>query len=89
VINTWSQQHPTAAPLVVMCDLKDDLTDNPSFAAGNLTALNQELLSVFGPRLLADKAYPASPLVAPRAKGESTVELSRGPHAVTLEDWAR
>ncbi|MEV4249738.1 hypothetical protein AB0J63_40785 [Streptosporangium canum] len=61
VINTWSEQHPTAAPLVVMFDLKDDLTDNPSFAAGNLAALNQELVSVFGPRLLAAEDYPASP----------------------------
>ncbi|GHG30694.1 MULTISPECIES: hypothetical protein [Amycolatopsis] len=60
VVNTWSAQHPAAAPIVVMLDLKDDLTDNTSFAAGNLTALNQELESVFGPRLLRAQDYPAA-----------------------------
>ncbi|MEV0387169.1 hypothetical protein [Nonomuraea sp. NPDC050643] len=61
VINTWSLQHPSAAPIVVALDVKDDLTDNPSYAAGNLAALNQELTSVFGPRLLWARDYPASP----------------------------
>ena len=61
VINTWSAQHPTAAPIVVALDVKDDLTDNTSYAAGNLTALNQELTSVFGSRLFRAKDYPASP----------------------------
>jgi hypothetical protein len=60
VVNTWSAQHPAAAPIVVMLDLKDDLTDNPTYAAGNLTALNQELESVFGGRLLRAQDYPAA-----------------------------
>ncbi|MBT2231532.1 phosphatidylinositol-specific phospholipase C domain-containing protein [Nonomuraea sp. NEAU-A123] len=60
VINTWSAQHPTAAPIVVALDVKDDLTDNASFAAGEPAALNQELTSVFGSRLLQAKDYPAS-----------------------------
>lgn len=59
VINTWSAQHPTAAPIVVALDIKDDLTDNTSYAAGNLAALNQELTSVFGARLLRAEDYPA------------------------------
>ncbi|MET7995203.1 hypothetical protein ABZU76_30330 [Amycolatopsis sp. NPDC005232] len=59
VVNTWSAAHPTAAPIVVMLDLKDDLTDNTSFAAGNLAAVNQELQTAFGPRLLLAKDYPA------------------------------
>ncbi|MFI7152150.1 hypothetical protein ACIBO2_45150 [Nonomuraea sp. NPDC050022] len=61
VINTWSAQHPTAAPIVVALDIKDDLTDNTSYAAGNLAALNQELTSVFASRLFWAKDYPASP----------------------------
>lgn len=61
VINAWSAQHPTAAPIVVALDIKDDLTDNTSYAAGNLAALNQELVSVFGSRLLWAKDYPTSP----------------------------
>ncbi|MEV5719200.1 hypothetical protein AB0L41_35390 [Amycolatopsis mediterranei] len=60
VVNTWSAQHPAAAPIVVMLDLKDDLTDNTSFAAGNLTALDQELESVFGARLLRAQDYLAA-----------------------------
>ncbi|MFI5911899.1 hypothetical protein [Dactylosporangium sp. NPDC051541] len=60
VINTWSAAHPAHAPLVVMLDLKDNLTDNPSFAEGNLTALNQELSDAFGPRLLPAKEVPGA-----------------------------
>ncbi|MFB9446709.1 hypothetical protein Dvina_23585 [Dactylosporangium vinaceum] len=51
-VSSWSAAHPAHAPIVVMLDLKDDLTDNPSFAEGNLTALNQELVDAFGSRLL-------------------------------------
>ncbi|MEQ0564072.1 hypothetical protein ABJI51_33745 [Amycolatopsis sp. NEAU-NG30] len=69
VVNTWSAQHPAAAPVVVMLDLKDDLTDNPSAAAGNLAALNHELESVFGSRLLRAQDYPA---------GQPTVDALRG-----------
>ncbi|WP_370936590.1 hypothetical protein [Amycolatopsis sp. cg13] len=57
VVNTWSAAHPDAAPIVVMLDLKDDLTDNDSFAAGNLAAVNAELSAAFGPRLLSPAAY--------------------------------
>jgi hypothetical protein len=39
-------------------DLKDDLTDNPSLLAGNLTALNRELREVFGARLLPARDVP-------------------------------
>ncbi|MFI6790649.1 hypothetical protein ACIBG4_25300 [Nonomuraea sp. NPDC050383] len=76
VINTWSAQHPAAAPLVVMLDLKDDLTDNPSFAAGNLAALNHELVSVFGPRLLTAADYPASPPSVDTLRGRVLTLLS-------------
>ncbi|SFW80869.1 hypothetical protein [Amycolatopsis australiensis] len=68
-IGTWSAAHPAAAPIVVMLDLKDDLTDNPDFAAGNLAAVNQELESVFGSRLLRAQDYPA---------GQPTVDALRG-----------
>ena len=61
VVNAWSARHPSAAPIVVMLDLKDDLTDNPSYADGNLAALNQELESAFGGRLLRARDYPANP----------------------------
>jgi hypothetical protein len=43
-----------------MLDIKDDLTDNTSYAAGNLTALNKELSDVFGSRLLLAKDVPAA-----------------------------
>lgn len=51
VVNQWSDAHPSAAPIVVMLDLKDDLTDNQSYAAGNLAALNDEITGVFGANL--------------------------------------
>jgi hypothetical protein len=52
-VSAWSAAHPTAAPILVMVDIKDDLTDNTSFAAGNLAALNKEFSDVFGSRLVA------------------------------------
>ena len=59
MIDTWSAQHPAAAPLVVTLDLKDDLTDNPSFAAGTCRAQPGAHLSL---RVAAVRAedYPAS-----------------------------
>jgi hypothetical protein len=59
-VSAWSAAHPTAAPLLVMLDLKDDLTDNTSFAAGNLAALNQELTGAFGSRLLLARDVPSA-----------------------------
>jgi hypothetical protein len=75
VIASWSFGHPSAAPLVVMLDLKDDLTDNPSFAAGNLTALNEEVRNAFGGTLLRPADYPA---------GQPTVDALRGRVMVLL-----
>lgn len=63
MIAGWSNAHPTHAPLVVMLDLKDNLTDNYGFAAGNLTAVNQELQSAFGSSLLHPADYVGSPTV--------------------------
>ncbi|WP_243770340.1 phosphatidylinositol-specific phospholipase C domain-containing protein [Amycolatopsis acidicola] len=57
-VNTWSDAHPSAAPIVVMLDLKDDLTDNTSYAAGNLAALDTELTGAFGANLVQAKDYP-------------------------------
>ncbi|HUR01856.1 MAG TPA: hypothetical protein VM347_04900 [Nonomuraea sp.] len=76
VINTWSAQHPTAAPIVVALDVKDDLTDNPSYAAGEPAALNQELTSVFGSRLLQAKDYPASPPTVDTLRGRVLAVIS-------------
>lgn len=68
VVASWSAAHPTHAPLVVMLDLKDDLTDNGSYAAGDLAALNDELRTAFGTRLLRAADYPA----------DATVDALRG-----------
>ena len=57
-IATWSGSHPTHAPLLVMLDLKDDLTDNPSFAAGNLAALNAELRAALGSQMVLARDLP-------------------------------
>ncbi|MFL6120104.1 hypothetical protein [Actinophytocola sp.] len=57
VVASWSAAHPTHAPLVVMLDLKDDLTDNGSYAAGDPAALNDELRAAFGTRLLPAAEY--------------------------------
>lgn len=56
VIADWSASHPTAAPLTLGLDLKDDLTDNRSFAEGNLAHLNYAVRSAFGDRLFTPSA---------------------------------
>ncbi|MEW9549782.1 hypothetical protein [Nonomuraea sp. NPDC050783] len=60
-IDAWSARHPAAAPITVALDIKDDLTDNTSYAAGNLAALNDELAAAFGARLLPADEYAAAP----------------------------
>lgn len=69
VINAWSAEHPAAAPIVVALDVKDNLTDNTSYAAGNLAALNEELVSVFGSRLYRAEDYPAVPPTVDALRG--------------------
>ncbi|WP_027346257.1 PI-PLC domain-containing protein [Hamadaea tsunoensis] len=59
-VAAWSAGHPDHAPLLVMLDLKDDLTDNTSYAAGNLAAVNQELSDAFGAQLLLAKDVPGT-----------------------------
>ncbi|MFD2348738.1 hypothetical protein ACFSTC_03995 [Nonomuraea ferruginea] len=76
VIDTWSTNHPTAAPITVALDIKDDLTDNTSYAAGNLAALNQELVSVFGAKLLRASDYPATPPTVGALRGRVLALLS-------------
>ncbi|MEV4074425.1 hypothetical protein [Nonomuraea fuscirosea] len=76
VIDTWSARHPAAAPVVVALDVKDDLTDNTSYAAGNLAALNQELTSVFGTRLFEARDYPASPSSVDALRGRVLTVIS-------------
>ncbi|HEY1275754.1 MAG TPA: hypothetical protein VGF25_12615 [Thermoleophilaceae bacterium] len=55
-IAAWSDENPGHAPITVALDLKDRLTDNRSFAQGNLARLNQELLDAF------ERLYPAEEL---------------------------
>src|SRR4051812_7686345 len=43
VIADWSAQQRTHVPIVVALDLKDPLTDNPSYRDGNPAALNDAL----------------------------------------------
>jgi hypothetical protein len=56
-IASWSAANPEHAPLVVMLDVKDDLTDNASYAEGNMAALNDELAAAFGTQLLRAEDY--------------------------------
>ncbi len=51
-VSTWSAAHPSASPVTVLLDLKDDPTARTSYATGNLAALNQEISDVFGTRLV-------------------------------------
>ncbi len=69
-IANWSGAHPEHAPITVALDLKDDLTDNPTYAAGNLAALNARLEGAFGDRLLRAEEVPGAwpPLQALRGR---------------------
>ncbi len=53
----WSDRSPGHAPITIGLDAKDDLTDNPSNADGNLGALNALLESVFGAKLYRARDY--------------------------------
>jgi hypothetical protein len=87
VVANWSAGHRSHAPLVVMLDLKDDLTDNPSFAAGNMIALNKELADVFGSNLLLAKDYPGDLPSVDALRGRVLVLLSG--HAGSRAEYRR
>jgi hypothetical protein len=59
-VASWSGGHPSAAPITLMLDLKDDVSSRSSAATGNLGALNEEIQDVLGARLVR----PAGPLPA-------------------------
>ena len=50
-IAEWSASHADHAPLNVLLNIKDDMTDNRSTAEGSLAALNQLVLDAFGDSL--------------------------------------
>ena len=58
-IDAWSDAHPGHAPIAVVLDAKDDLTDNED--GGDLEDLNQTLEGTFGPKLFTrdDSRCPA------------------------------
>lgn len=84
VIDTWAAEHPAAAPITVALDVKDDLTDNTSYAAGNLAALNDTLTGVFGDKLLRASDYPATPPTVGELRGRVLAVLSGDARTRTL-----
>lgn len=50
-IQGWSSANPDHVPITIGLDMKDSLTDNMSFSAGNLGAFNGLLTEVFGEQL--------------------------------------
>jgi hypothetical protein len=76
LVRTWSQANPEHAPIFLVLDLKDKLTDNPSMAKGNLGALNQSIESVFGSQLWGpDQAGEGWPQVFD-LRGRVVVQIS-------------
>src|SRR5262249_47518601 len=51
LIRGWSLAHPQHAPITLGLDTKDDLTDNHNASRGNMAALNERLVAVFGEQL--------------------------------------
>ena len=51
VVAEWSASNPAHAPIHMLLNIKDDMTDNRSTAEGSLAALNSLVLEVFGDRL--------------------------------------
>jgi hypothetical protein len=54
VISAWSTANPLHAPITIILDAKDDLTDNP---VADLEVLNRQLESVFGSRLFTREEF--------------------------------
>lgn len=59
-IVSWSGNHGGHVPIAVLLDVKDPLTDNRSFAAGNLGRLNAEIVEHV-PRLFTAEELAAAP----------------------------
>ncbi len=59
LIDTWSDANPEHAPITLLLDLRDNLTDNGDFAHGDLTFLNYQLYKAFGEKLYVPFVPPA------------------------------
>jgi hypothetical protein len=72
----WSDANPRHAPVAVALDIKDDLTDNRSFAEGNLARLNADLGDCL-PRLFTSESLGSElwPTVD-ALRGQAVVVLS-------------
>ena len=55
LVSEWSLEFPDHAPIMLVLDLKDDLTDNTGPHEGNMGALNEKLLEAFGDRLYSSR----------------------------------
>ena len=51
LVSEWSSESPEHAPILLVLDLKDNLTDNSGPHEGNMGALNQQIFNAFGDRL--------------------------------------
>lgn len=84
VIAEFSRAHPDHAPIVVTLDAKDDLTDNPSWAEGEIGQLARVVADRFGDALLrADDVAGGWP-AAGALRGRIAVALS-GDHRSRLQ----
>ncbi len=54
VVSAWSATHPGHAPVTIVLDSKDDLTDNPN---GDLADLNSRLEELFGASLFTREEF--------------------------------
>ena len=75
-IADWSAAHPGHLPITVLLDSKGNLTDNPSFAHGNLAFLNALVSSVFGTKLLLAADVPGKLPIVAEMLGRIVVVLS-------------
>ena len=73
-IASWSLHHPNHAPITLVLDLKDNLTDNASFEEGNLSALNHAVQAAFGGSLYAANGAPLPDIS--QLKGKTICVLS-------------
>lgn len=76
MIGSWSEAHPTHAPITVLLDLKDNLDDNQSYATGDITNLHDVITGALGSQLYrADAVGDALPTIA-EVRGKILVVMS-------------
>lgn len=89
VVASWSRGHAGHSPIVVMLDLKEEICRQASFAEGNPSFLNAQLLRIFGDGLFRASDFSGRWPAVGDLRGKVIVLFSGGYETRCAYRWER